>query len=308
MKKIYLLVIMIATGATQAQTDFDDIFLSTYFDGSDSSGTDDGSGNYLSTYAEDDLTFNTTWNSNYGGYWSGGWSFSNLIDSTLADGAQTYHSYSKGAYSGDNFAVGKSGSEINVNGTATFGTIQVSNTSYAAHSMTNGDAFAKEFTGDDWFELTVEGFDGTTSTGTVTVLLADSANATPTILDTWKSVDLSSLGEVSKLSFSLNSSDVGEYGMNTPSFFALDNVMSSLITGMGNLTKEELKIYPNPASNMVNIPSGFNSVSIYSVTGNLVMSDFNPTTSLDISSLNSGVYFVQAINGKIISTTRLTVK
>jgi|TARA_B110000259_G_C14017069_1_gene401701 hypothetical protein len=308
MKKIYFLAIILATGSSQAQTDFEDISLSTYFDGSDLSGTDDGLGTYSSTYTEGDLNFSTIYEDGDYPYWSGGWAFSNLIDSTLADEGQTYHSYSKGAYSGDNFAVGKSGSEINVNGTASFKTIQISNTSYAAHSMTNGDLFAKQFNGDDWFELTVEGFNGTTSTGTVKVFLADSSNATTTILNTWKSVDLSSLGEVSKLTFSLNSSDVGDWGINTPSFFAMDQVMFNIITSSKNLAKQELNIYPNPATTSVNIPSGFESVKIYSITGNLIFKELNPSNTLDISSLNTGVYMVQAINRNIISTTQLIIK
>ena len=308
MKKIYFLAIILATGSLQAQTDFEDISLSTYFDGSDLSGTDDGLGTYSSTYTEGDLNFSTIYEDGDYPYWSGGWAFSNLVDSTLEDGGQTYHSYSKGAYSGDNFAVGKSGSEINVNGTASFKTIQISNTSYAAHSMTNGDFFAKQFNGDDWFELTIEGFNGTISTGTVKVFLADSSNATTTILNTWKSVDLSSLGEVSKLTFSLNSSDVGDWGINTPSFFAMDQVMFNIITSSNNVAKQELNIYPNPATTSVKIPSGFESVKIYSITGNLIFKELNPSNTLDISFLNTGVYMVQAINRNIISTTQLIIK
>ena len=152
MKKIYTLVITLAAFITQAQTNFENISLSTYFDGSDLSGTDDGSGNYTSEYMEGDLSFSTTWNNSWS-YWSGGWAFSNLIDSTLEVASQTYHSFSTGVYSGDNFAIGKSGSEIIVNGVANFSTIQVCNTSYAAHSMTNGDSFGKQFTGEDWFSV-----------------------------------------------------------------------------------------------------------------------------------------------------------
>ena len=70
------------TAATQAQADFEQISLSQYFDGSDLSGTEDSSGNYSSIYTENDLTFNTIWNTSWS-YWSEGWAFSNLIDSTL---------------------------------------------------------------------------------------------------------------------------------------------------------------------------------------------------------------------------------
>ena len=58
MKKIYFLAIILATGSSQAQTDFEDISLSNYFDGSDLSGTDDSLGIYSSTYTEGGLNLN----------------------------------------------------------------------------------------------------------------------------------------------------------------------------------------------------------------------------------------------------------
>ena len=307
MKKIYTLVITLAAFITQAQTNFENISLTTYFDGSDLSGTDDGSGNYTSEYMEGDLSFSTTWNNSWS-YWSGGWAFSNLIDSTLEVASQTYHSFSTGVYSGDNFAIGNSGAEIIVNGVANFSTIQVCNTSYAAHSMTNGDSFGKQFTGEDWFKLTIQGFNGATLTGTVSVFLADSSNSTPTILDTWKEVDLSSLGAVTKLTFDLTSSDVGDWGMNTPDFFALDNVMFDITTNTKEISKTNLTLYPNPASSVINIPAGIERLDVYSTKGDIVLSQLNPVNSVDVSSLTTGVYLVKAINNKGISTTMLTIK
>ena len=49
-------------------------------------------------------------------------------------------------------------------------------------------------------------------------------NALDYVVDSWTWVDLSSLGVVSSLSFSLASSDVGQFGMNTPAYFAMDNL------------------------------------------------------------------------------------
>jgi hypothetical protein len=45
------------------------------------------------------------------------------------------------------------------------------------------------------------------------------------IVDTWEYVDLSSLGVVNKLEFSLGSSDVGAWGMNTPAYFVIDTIV-----------------------------------------------------------------------------------
>jgi hypothetical protein len=174
--------------------------------------------------------------------------------------------------------------------------------------MKNGDSFAKKFTGEDWFELKIEGFNGISSTGEVRVMLADSSNTPPNILETWQTVDISSLGDVTKLTFTLNSSDVGDYGMNTPSFFALDNIVFNITTSSHDLSKINLAVYPNPATNKVNIPNGIESLDIYSITGNLVFTELNPLNLIDVSSLTKGTYLVKAISGNSISTTRLIIK
>ncbi|NBD37271.1 MAG: DUF4465 domain-containing protein, partial [Verrucomicrobia bacterium] len=113
-------------------------------------------------------------------------------------------------------------------------TMRVTNTTYAALSMRDGDAFAKQFGGadgsdPDYFRLTIEGLDGTaTVTGAVEFYLADfrfADDARDTIVETWEEVDLSALGSgVAELRFSLDSSDEGEFGMNTPSYFAMDDL------------------------------------------------------------------------------------
>jgi hypothetical protein len=110
----------------------------------------------------------------------------------------------------------------------------LTNSTYAALSMQTGDAFAKKFGGPagtdpDFFELTIHGWDrDQLSTGSVILPLADFRAGDPNadfILDRWVWVDLSGLGaNVASVSFSMASSDVGEFGVNTPTYFALDNL------------------------------------------------------------------------------------
>ena len=106
------------------------------------------------------------------------------------------------------------------------------NTTYAALSMQNGDGFAKKFgglTGDDpdYFKLTITGFNGATMTGSVDFFLADfrfANNSQDYIVTDWTSVSLSGLGAVTRLGFEVASSDVGQWGMNTPAYFAMDTL------------------------------------------------------------------------------------
>lgn len=114
--------------------------------------------------------------------------------------------------------------------------VSLSNTTYAALSMQNGDSFAKKFGGTtgndpDFFRVSLNGFDGLNGTGnsvgTVTVNLADftfANNSQDYILSNWINVDLSSIANSRSVALSFASSDVGGFGINTPTYVALDNL------------------------------------------------------------------------------------
>lgn len=129
---------------------------------------------------------------------------------------------------------------------------EFTNTTYAALSMLSGDAFAKQFGGSsgddpDFFRLLIEGFDELgDSTGVVDLMLADYRfvdHGLDFILDQWVFQDLSSLGFVTQLEFSFESSDVSDFGgveyINTPVYFAIDNLTTipepgtALLLGFG---------------------------------------------------------------------------
>jgi len=122
------------------------------------------------------------------------------------------------------------------------------NTTYAALSMRDGDAFAKRFGGTsrddpDFFRLLIEGLDDDDgSTGIVELMLADyrfADNALDYILYDWTYLDLSGLGQVRSLAFRFESSDVGAFGLNTPTYFAIDDLRTipepgtALLMGLG---------------------------------------------------------------------------
>jgi len=110
------------------------------------------------------------------------------------------------------------------------------NNNYAYHTMLLGDPFgySDPFGGtsgdeEDWFLLTITGKDsGDQTIGTVDFYLADytfSDNLQDYIINDWTPVDLSSLAGARSLEFNLTSSDTGPYGMNTPGYFAMDNLV-----------------------------------------------------------------------------------
>ena len=112
------------------------------------------------------------------------------------------------------------------------------NTTYAYYTMLNGNRFAKKFGGasgtdPDWFLLTVTGKNAEgASVGSVDLYLADYQDPDPNnhyILNQWTWVDLSSFGSnIKTLEFGLQSSDIGMFGINTPTYFAMDTLSTPM--------------------------------------------------------------------------------
>lgn len=94
------------------------------------------------------------------------------------------------------------------------------NSTYAYLSMLNGDTYAKKFTDTDWFKLTITGKLKGTETTSVDFYLAKDGK----IVNTWTWVDLTSLGNVDELNFSFESTDNGQWGINTPTYFCMDDL------------------------------------------------------------------------------------
>ena len=83
----------------------------------------------------------------------------------------------------------------------------------------------------------------------------------------------------------------------------------SKTNGIKNIElSKQVKIYPNPAANIITIETGSNSevrsenadLRVYDVVGNLVMekSITANKTNIDVSALTSGVYFIKATTDK----------
>ena len=108
--------------------------------------------------------------------------------------------------------------------------LNLTNNAYAYWSMHDGDGFAKKFGGatgndPDYLKLTITGYSDGSSTGAVDFYLADYRSAIKTLVDKWEWIDLRPLGSnVDQLQFTLASSDIGAFGINTPTYFAMDNL------------------------------------------------------------------------------------
>jgi hypothetical protein len=180
-------------------------------------------------------------NTDFGGFlaWEG-FAYSNTTDTQTAGFGNQFSAFAGGGAGGSaNYAVAYAGEfnaapRISFSAPVRLSSLEVTNTTYTALSMRDGDSFAKKFGGasgedPDFLKLTITGRDGGNAvTGTRDVYLADfraADTADDFILAPWMEVALGSLGVVSALEFSMVSSDVGPFGINTPLYFALDNLV-----------------------------------------------------------------------------------
>mgnify|MGYP001286080332 CR=1 FL=1 len=176
MKKIntLLLIFSIVIGNIKAQqnvADFENLPLEneSYWNGSDLTGTSLAS-KYSTEFSSGDVTLNNTWISDWGGYWTGDWLYSNSDDTT--SGYTNLHSciVGMGANNSANYVIGgnKSFMKIDTSSNDSLTGIYITNTTYAHNSMRDGDMFAKVFgdtlnaagendstNGEDFFKLTI---------------------------------------------------------------------------------------------------------------------------------------------------------
>lgn len=100
----------------------------------------------------------------------------------------------------------------------------VTNTSYVYYAIKNGTSWSKKFEPGDKFTLIVHGVLNGEDVSSVAVDLANYTESSTTLLDTWTMVDLKPLGEVSSIYFTFESTDSGQWGINTPTYVAIDRL------------------------------------------------------------------------------------
>lgn len=246
-------------------------------------------------------------------YWTG-WAVSNVTDKTTPGFGNQYSAIPGSGYNGSkhyvvNSAFGNNNMVLHneAAGKPVSG-MYITNSTYAYLSMKDGDAFAKKFGGvtgndPDYFLLTIKAYsEGNIKSDSVNFYLADyrfSNNNQDYIVKTWEWVDLSSLGNVDSLSFILSSSDNGQFGMNTPAYFCVDNMITSGTVNNNDVDFPKVLIFPNPATDYINInvqnggDSGY--YNLLDGAGNILMTKkFHPSNDeIYLDNLPNGSYFIQ---------------
>ena len=213
--------------------DFEDIELgeSGYWDGSDKSGVL-ADGSYLTTLTTGTIELlNSYTESQWGGSWQG-FAISAKHDSVTAGWFNQYSTIAGSGFGGsEQFALVFDTATMQLpqsHGRQRPVSVMVTNSTYAYLDMLEGSDFSKKFDQGDWFKVVFKGFEGETLTGKVEFYLADFRNGKNTLVREWTEVNLRKLGYPEVITVGFESSDVGEWGINTPKYVCMDDFKVSL--------------------------------------------------------------------------------
>jgi len=127
-------------------------------------------------------------------------------------------------------------------------------------------------------------------------------NSMDYIVDEWTFIDVSSLGGGSsipktQLVFTLSSTDNGQFGMNTPAYFCLDDITIDIQGSNEEIDDKPISLFPNPSSEFINLSAELpiNHISIYDLNGLIVFSlKGDDIKEINVSELASGTYFLKS--------------
>lgn len=255
--------------------------------------------------------YNKDWNS-----WSG-WALSSMTDTVTADYKNQYSCIAGKGFSDKTYLTGYQSAQVLFPYTAEthfkwLATreywIGVNNSTYGYLTMRDGNAFAKKFggtTGNDKDYLVLKAC-GTLHSGektdTIAYYLADfrnDDNSKDYIQHDWSYWDIAEIianKPVVRLDFWVEGSDTGQYGLNTPAYFCVDNIFP-LIGSTKKTTQQRLTIYPNPASDVIHlsVERPIEQVNVYDVTGTVMTAVDGRDQHVDIGHLTAGMYFLEVI-------------
>lgn len=238
-------------------TDFEDVGATLpargYWNGDDLSGTlDPGGGDYgediwVGGFTSGNLDFSNVYSAFDA--WQN-WAYSSTVDTTTPGFTNQYSAMTGGGAGGSaTYGLGYGFTTLAVPSGMLPVSADVVNTTYAYLAIRDGNdgvptppgPFVTEFTTGDSFLLEIAGYDDGTHVDTVPFYLADYRNYTPGdndddyIATDWTTVDLSPLAGATELQFSLTTTDWGEFGPNTPTYFAIDNIVTAPVPEPGTL-------------------------------------------------------------------------
>jgi hypothetical protein len=242
-------------------------------------------------------------------FWAGQWAISSVQDSVTPNFTNLYGNRQGSGSSGSStFAVGQSpfgGSLLHFtsNVPIQLTEVDVTNTTYAYFTIRDGNQFSKAFGGatgedPDYFYIRWVGYLDGDRTDSLDIYLADYRfpdSEDDYILENWTSFDLSQLGVVDSVTIEFYSSDTGQFGINTPLFFCMDDVSFEGSSSLNLIRpKSTISIFPNPVHNEMHLRSNYplQKLTIVNQNGQRIRELNTSENQFSISSLLPGLYYL----------------
>jgi hypothetical protein len=114
-----------------------------------------------------------------------------------------------------------------------------------------------------------------------------------------------SISDASDADFIILPSDISTPGIT-------ESPVSTNVTGSGEVTLTDLKLYPNPATDRINIQSAgtISKVTLMNSLGHPVLTALphSPKLTLSLAGFNSGIYFISVESEGTVTTQKIVVK
>ncbi len=282
-------------------------------------------------YNVEGVHFRSVYDTSFGGFWSSGWAFSRSTDTTgnfrnlygvvggvppcCVPGSDTYLSGQQGAY-------------LLLPPNSSLVALEYNNLAYTAATLKRGSGFSKVFgrdanggnTAPDSLILSVCGYLDGLPTFVKNLPLADfraADSADDYIVNRWTPAQLTPSArfiETDSVAFRLRSSDNGDFGNNTPDFFAIGKLAARLnVTALKSIAKvAPVKVYPIPTRDWVAVGEGEGNgeLTIADATGRIVeyQDHYLMGSRVQLSNVAAGVYYASLrVDGKV-SAARFIVQ
>lgn len=138
----------------------------------------------------------------------------------------------------------------------------------------------------DYVKLIANGLDENgNSTGSASFYLAKFENGSLTQVTNWEKFDLSALGTIASLYFTIESTDTGKFGMNTAAYFCMDKLtVKEYTTSIPQLATENAAYRVNNI--LYNIPENA-TITVYNLQGQLVYSTMATSNTVSLPMVNN---------------------
>ena len=209
---------------------FEDVALGEqgFWNGSDLSGEED-SGNYYGSFTSSVFSFDNIYTAAWGSFM--GFACSSLTDTVTSGFTNQYSPKAgEGANGSAQFALAfDDGAVFNCTykegyTNNTLKSVMITNGTYVYNEIRDGGAYSKKFESGDWFKVTFTGYKGETETGSVDYYLADFRDGKTYINKEWVEIDLTPLADATTVMITFDSTDKGQFGVNTPKYVFIDNL------------------------------------------------------------------------------------